>query len=164
MGANKSWGLWLHFPFSFRNFKFRAQFRGYSGTPANYSAARWGVMKAVEIDDSFKGQIISECLWFFLNFPKSQRKIKKNSAPESKKRSNHKIKALWYIKKVLLLSWFDHFLDSRAETCQIFRCFFGKSMTPKRHSEINWPLVASLVLSDDLRILSYWALNLNFFA
>ena len=27
-----------------------------------------------------------------------------------------------------------------AEICQIFRCFFGKSMTPKRHSEINWPL------------------------
>ena len=39
---------------------------------------------------------------------------------------------------MLLLCWFDHFLDSRAEICQIFRWFFGKSMTPKRHSEINW--------------------------
>ena len=42
---------------------------------------------------------------------------------------------------MLLLCWFDHFLDSRAEICQIFRWFFGKSMTPKRHSEINWPLL-----------------------
>ena len=28
-------------------------------------------------------------------------------------------------------------LGSRAEICQIFHWFFGKSMTPKRHSEIN---------------------------
>ena len=35
----------------------------------------------------------------------------------------------------------DHFLDSRAEICQIFRWVFGKSMTPKRDSEINWPLI-----------------------
>ena len=35
---------------------------------------------------------------------------------------------------------FDHFLDSRAEICQIFRWFFGKFKTSKRHSEINWPL------------------------
>ena len=41
---------------------------------------------------------------------------------------------------MLLLCWFDQYLDSRAEICQSFRCFFGKSMTPKRHSEINWPL------------------------
>ena len=40
-----------------------------------------------------------------------------------------------------LLCWFDHFLDSRAEICQIFSFFFfGKSMTPERHSEINWSL------------------------
>jgi hypothetical protein len=32
---------------------------------------------------------------------------------------------------------FDHFLDSGAEICQIFRWFFGKFKTPKRHSEIN---------------------------
>ena len=38
-----------------------------------------------------------------------------------------------------MLIW--HFLDSRAEICQIFRVFFGKSTTPRRHSEINWPLV-----------------------
>ena len=40
-----------------------------------------------------------------------------------------------------LLCWFDYFLDIRAEICQIFRWFFGKPMTPKRHSEIHWPLV-----------------------
>jgi hypothetical protein len=40
---------------------------------------------------------------------------------------------------VLLPCWFDHFLDFKAEICQMFRCFFGKSLTPKRHSEINWP-------------------------
>ena len=41
---------------------------------------------------------------------------------------------------MLLLCWFDHFLDSTAEICQIFRWLFGKSMKLKRHSEINWPL------------------------
>ena len=47
--------------------------------------------------------------------------------------------------KVLILCWFDHILDSRAEICQIFRWFFGKSMTSKRHSEINWPLASNVV-------------------
>ena len=42
---------------------------------------------------------------------------------------------------MLLFCWFDYFLDIRAEICQIFRWFFGKPMTPKRHSEIHWPLV-----------------------
>ena len=41
---------------------------------------------------------------------------------------------------MLLLCWFDHFLDSRAEICQIFCWFFGKFKKSKRHSEINWPL------------------------
>ena len=36
--------------------------------------------------------------------------------------------------------WFDHFLDSRAEICQIFRWFFVKFKRSKEHSEINWPL------------------------
>ena len=36
--------------------------------------------------------------------------------------------------------WFDHFLDTWVEICQIFWWVFGNSMTPKRHSEINWPL------------------------
>ena len=33
-----------------------------------------------------------------------------------------------------LFCWFDHFLDSRTEICQIFLCCFWKI------SEINWPL------------------------
>ena len=43
-----------------------------------------------------------------------------------------------YSKTFLL--WFDHFLDSWAEICQIFRWFFGKFKKSKRHSEIIWPL------------------------
>ena len=46
----------------------------------------------------------------------------------------------FYYKKVPLFCWFDHFLVSRAEMRQSFRWFFEKSMTPKKHSEINWPL------------------------
>ena len=53
---------------------------------------------------------------------------------------------LWIINemKVFLFCWFDHFLDSRAEICQIFRWFFGKFKAPKRHSEINWPSIHSI--------------------
>ena len=40
-----------------------------------------------------KGQLISECLFDVLFFPKNQRKIWQISALESKKCSNHKIKA-----------------------------------------------------------------------
>ena len=39
-----------------------------------------------------------------------------------------------------LFCWFYHFLDSRAEICQIFRLLFGKLKTSQRHSEIKWPL------------------------
>ena len=45
---------------------------------------------------------------------------------------------LMYVKTFLL--WFDHFLDTWAEICQIFRWFFGKFKISKRHSEIIWPL------------------------
>jgi hypothetical protein len=40
-----------------------------------------------------KGQLISECLFDILNFPKNQQKIWQISALEYKKWSNHKIKA-----------------------------------------------------------------------
>ena len=40
-----------------------------------------------------------------------------------------------------LFCWFDHFLVSRPEICQISFFFFGKFKSSKRHSEINWPLV-----------------------
>ena len=42
---------------------------------------------------SFKCQLISECLFDFLNFPENNRKIWQISAQESKKCSNHKITA-----------------------------------------------------------------------
>ena len=61
---------------------------------------------------------------------------------------------------MLLLCWFDHFLDSRAEICQIFRWFFGKFKTPRRHSEINWPLenpqlVVNVEIKHSIIILKY---------
>ena len=40
-----------------------------------------------------KGQLMSECLFDFLNFPKNQQKIWQISALEHKKWSNHKVKA-----------------------------------------------------------------------
>ena len=43
--------------------------------------------------DITKGQLISECLFYILNFPKNQQKIWQISTLESKKWSNHKIKA-----------------------------------------------------------------------
>ena len=39
-----------------------------------------------------EGQLISECLYDFLNFPKNQQKIWQISAQESKWWSNHRIK------------------------------------------------------------------------
>ena len=45
---------------------------------------------------------------------------------------------LMYYRAFIL--WFDHFLDSVAEICQILRWFFVKFTKSKRHSEINWPL------------------------
>ena len=45
-----------------------------------------------------KGQIISECLFDFLNFPKEHQKIRQISAQESKKWSNHKKNVFKYIK------------------------------------------------------------------
>ena len=85
-----------------------------------------------------KGQLISECLFGILNFPKNQRKIWQISAQESKKWSNHKIKAPYSVFKTLnspynhsikesafaLLIW--PLFSAWAEICQIFRWFFGK--------------------------------------
>ena len=42
-----------------------------------------------------KGQLVSKCLFDFLNFPKHQRKIWQMSVLEYKKWSNHKIKAYY---------------------------------------------------------------------
>ena len=43
-----------------------------------------------------KGQLISECIFDFLNFPKHQRKIWQISAPESKTGQINKVKTLSY--------------------------------------------------------------------
>ena len=44
-----------------------------------------------------------------------------------------------------LFCWFDHFLYSRSEICQIFWCFFLENLRlSKSHSEINWPLACLL--------------------
>jgi hypothetical protein len=44
-----------------------------------------------------KGQLFSECLFDILNFPKNQRKFDKFLPQESKKSSNHKIKAFYNV-------------------------------------------------------------------
>ena len=58
---------------------------------------------------------------------------------------------------MFILCWFDHFLDSWAEICQIFRWFFGKFKKSKRHSEINWPLRKSLFVAISVSsIIFFW--------
>ena len=54
-----------------------------------------------------KDQLISECLFGVLNFPKNQQKIQQISAPVSKKWSNHKIKAPYSVFDTLN-SPYDH--------------------------------------------------------
>ena len=49
--------------------------------------------------------------------------------------------------------WFDHFLDSGAEICQIFCWFFGKFKKSKRHSEIIWPLDKAVFCIDSEKVL-----------
>ena len=49
--------------------------------------------KIVKISALTKGQLISECLFDTLKFPKKTRKIRQISALEYKKWSNHKTKA-----------------------------------------------------------------------
>ena len=56
-----------------------------------------------------------------------------------------------------LYCWFDHFLYSRTEICQNFRWFFGKFRTPKRHSEINWPLTFQINHLDTKQLLEVMA-------
>ena len=62
---------------------------------------------------------------------------------------------------MLLLCWFDHFLDSRAEICQIFRCFL-ENLWHSRHSEINWPsLQRPLLMKLPLTVWRLLMLNLE---
>ena len=76
-----------------------------------------------------KGQLISECLYDLLKFSKKNRKIWQISAPEHERCWNHQNKDndlqftydymgyLMYYSALIL--WFDYFLDSGAEICQI---------------------------------------------
>jgi len=84
-------------------------------------------------DSPAKGQLISECLFDILNFPRNQRGIWQISALGYQKWSNHKIKA-----------HYNDFDTNIIRRCHYFRCFFGKFKKSKRHSEINWPLVEAL--------------------
>ena len=52
----------------------------------------------MQVDFFAKGELISECLFDFLNFPKNHRKIWQISAQGSKKWSNHKRNVFKYIK------------------------------------------------------------------
>ena len=54
---------------------------------------------------------------------------------------------------VPLFCWFYHFLESRAEICQIFGWYFGPNDDTKRTFEINWPLAAWTLL--------LWVINLQ---
>ena len=65
----------------------------------NYSRAETTCGNTVPILNFIysKGQLISECPFEILNFPKIPPKIRQISALESKKWSNHKIKALSYL-------------------------------------------------------------------
>ena len=68
----------------------------------------WFLLKFNLFVDFFKGQLISEWIFDALNFPKNNNKIFwQISALESKKWSNHKIKALPNVFNTLN-SKFDH--------------------------------------------------------
>ena len=57
-----------------------------------------------------KGQLISECLFDILNFPKNKQKVWKISASESKKRSNHKITAPYSVLNTLSSPFIHNFI------------------------------------------------------
>ena len=100
-----------------------------------------------------KGQLISECLFDVLNFPKNQRKIWQISALEYKKWSNHKIKAHYndfdtnYVQIILnIIRRCLYFVDLTTfyilgqKFVKFFVGFLENLRLSKRHSEINWPL------------------------
>ena len=100
-----------------------------------------------------KGQLISECLFDVLNFPKNQRKIWQISALESKKWSNHKIKAhyndfdtnyvqiiLNIIRRCLCFVDLTTFFVLGQKSVKFFVVFLENLRLSNRHSEINRPL------------------------
>ena len=82
-----------------------------------------------------KGQLISECLFDFLNFPKNTEKFDTFLPKNMKGVEIIKIKTMpftttiyrWLYGLLIVFKdnflWSDHFLDPWAEICQIFRCF-----------------------------------------
>ena len=102
---------------------------------------------------SIKGQLISECLFDVLNFPKNQRKIWQISALESKKWSNHKIKAHYndfdtnYVQIILnIIRRCLYFVDLITfyilgqKFVKFFVGFLENLRLSIRHFEIYWPL------------------------
>ena len=100
-----------------------------------------------------KGQLISECLFGVLSFPKNQRKISQIFAPESKKWSNHRIMAPYsvfntsnspynhrIIRKCLYLVDLTTFKFLGQKFVKFFVVFLENLKTSKRHSETIWPL------------------------
>ena len=59
---------------------------------------------------------------------------------------------IWATYCIIVILWFDYFLDSGAEICQIFPWFYGKFKTSKRQSEIIWPLVDFQVIKHFLKL------------
>ena len=107
-----------------------------------------------------KGQLISECLFDVLDFPKNQRKIWQISALESKKWSNHKIKAHYndfdtnYVQIILnIIRRCLYFVDLTTfyilgqKFVKFFIGFLENLRLSKRHSEINWPLALLELMS-----------------
>ena len=89
-------------------------------------------------DLNAKGQLISECHFDVLNFPKTKN-LKSGQIIRQIMTLIQIVSKLYY--QVLSFCWFHHFLYSRAEICQIFHWFLENKKISKRHSEINWSLV-----------------------
>ena len=104
------------------------------------------------ISIAVKGQLISECLFDFLNFPKKHRKIWQISAQDPKRGWNHQNKDnfhtiiiyiwLYGLFKVLKTFFFMIWplFRSLGRNLSNFSVLFGKFEKSKRHSEIIWPL------------------------
>ena len=83
---------------------------------------------------SNKGQSISECLFGVSKNIKSGQINKRKALSYNiiHQIAHIIICKLKYYKEVSLFCWFDHFLDSWAEICQIFRVFFWKIYDTKK--------------------------------
>ena len=116
----------------------------------------WNIIWDLGRFGTVKGQLISECLFDVLNFPKKQRKIWQISALEFKKWSNNKIKANYidfdtnYVQIILnIIRRCLYFVDLTTfyilgqKFVKFFVGFLENLRLSKRHSETNWPLARS---------------------